>query len=612
MYNSLRNSSATLRVQFLTCLAGIGLLGMLIVNIVQMGGMMRDDIGTKTKHVVETAHGVVEHFEAEERAGRLTRVQAQEAALATIKAMRYGSKDYFWVNDMQPRMLMNPFSPQLDGKDLSELKDPTGFKPFVAMADTVRTGGAGFVAYSWPKPGVTEPQPKISFVKGFAPWGWVIGSGVYLDDVNAALWSMTIKVGVIAALIAALVIGLGLLVGRSITSPIRQITGRMTALAAGDVASPVPLVEIRNEFGQMAKSVEDFRQAALIKARLEADAAVQHERSSAKLHATERAYEAAGASQSAVVTAMAGGLSQLADGDLRSRLTGDFAPDYRQLQTDFNRAVTELEGSIGLIAGSVGTLTSGSSEISHAAGDLSRRTEQQAASLEQTAAALDEITATVRKTADGADQARRAVAAASTDAVESAEIVAGAIAAMSAIETSAGEIGQIIGVIDEIAFQTNLLALNAGVEAARAGDAGRGFAVVAQEVRALAQRSAEAAKEIKGLIQTSARQVASGVDLVGKTGKALDRIAVQVTDIKAVVSEMAASAAEQATGLAEVNTAINQMDQVTQQNAAMVEQTTAASRSLADEAEKLTALVGRFRYSGAAAPGATPIRRRAA
>jgi methyl-accepting chemotaxis protein len=611
MYQKLKHSSATLRVQALTCLAGIGLVGMLIVNIVQMGGIMRDDIATKTKELVESTHSVVQHFEAEERAGRLTRQQAQTAALSALKTMRYDGQEYFWVNDMQPKMLMNPFSPQLEGKDLSDLKDPTGFKPFLAMIDAVKTSGGGFVSYSWPKPGAAEPQPKISFVKGFAPWGWVIGSGVYLDEVNAALRSMTIRIGAIAAAIAALVVGLGMLVGRSITGPIRQITGRMTSLAAGDVASPVPFAETRNEFGQMAKSVADFRDAAVIKAKLEAEAAVQHERAATKLAETERAYEAAGESQSVVVAAMAGGLSELATGDLRARLGGVFAPDYRALQSDFNRALAELDGAIGTIADSVGTLRSGTTEISHAAGDLSRRTEQQAASLEETAAALDQITATVRKTAEGADHARRAVAAATTDTAQSAKIVEGAISAMSAIEASSTQIGQILGVIDEIAFQTNLLALNAGVEAARAGDAGRGFAVVAQEVRALAQRSGEAAKEIKALIVTSTKQVASGVDLVGKTGEALGRIAAQVTDINDAVGEIAASAAEQANGLAEVNTAINQMDQVTQQNAAMVEQTTAASRSLADEAEKLTSLVGRFRYGGEQAD-ATPIRRRAA
>jgi len=260
----------------------------------------------------------------------------------------------------------------------------------------------------------------------------------------------------------------------------------------------------------------------------------------------------------------------------------------------------------------VGGIRSGTSEITQAADDLSRRTEQQAASLEQTAAALDEITATVRRTAEGSKHALAVVSKTKTDAEQSGEVVRQAVAAMGGIEKSSQQIGQIIGVIDEIAFQTNLLALNAGVEAARAGDAGRGFAVVASEVRALAQRSAEAAKEIKALISASAQQVGSGVKFVGETGEALSRIVAQVAEINSAVGEIASAAQEQATGLAEVNTAVNQMDQVTQQNAAMVEQSTAASHALAGEAEELARLTGRFQLGqeeGGMPANVEPLRR---
>jgi methyl-accepting chemotaxis protein len=252
----------------------------------------------------------------------------------------------------------------------------------------------------------------------------------------------------------------------------------------------------------------------------------------------------------------------------------------------------------------------GAGEIAAAADDLSKRTEQQAASLEQTAAALDQITATVSKTAEGAAQADAVVASARRDAESSGEVVRQAIDAMGAIEASARKIADIIGVIDEIAFQTNLLALNAGVEAARAGDAGRGFAVVASEVRALAQRSAAAAKEIKALIQTSSGQVAQGVDLVHKTGGTLTRIVDQVSAVTDVVSLIATSAREQATGLHQINSAINEMDSVTQRNAAMVEQSTAASHGLLHDAQALGDLVARFKIGdGRVDQTAPPVRR---
>jgi len=295
-------------------------------------------------------------------------------------------------------------------------------------------------------------------------------------------------------------------------------------------------------------------------------------------------------------------LSDLAAGDLESRLEGVLMPSLDKLQVDFNAAAETLQQALGVVSTCTQAIHTGSAEISASAEELSRRTEQQAASLEETAAALEEITATVKKTADGAVQARDTVREAKADAEQSGQVVQDAVSAMTGIEKGAREISQIIGVIDEIAFQTNLLALNAGVEAARAGDAGRGFAVVASEVRALAQRSAEAAKEIKTLIAASTRQVGTGVQLVGEAGLALTRIATRVADMNDIIREIAASAQEQATGLNQVNAAVNQMDHMTQQNAAMVEETAAASQNLAQEGEELARLVSRFRVGGMAGP----------
>ena len=311
----------------------------------------------------------------------------------------------------------------------------------------------------------------------------------------------------------------------------------------------------------------------------------------------ERRRANAAAEQADVVKATGAGLSALSSGNLSFRITEEFSGEYAQLKLDFNAAMASLEETMGVITSNAQAMQTGAGEISQAADDLSRRTEQQAATLEETAAALDEITATVRRTAEGAQRATVVVTDARQDAEASGLVVSKAVSAMGEIERSADQISQIIGVIDEIAFQTNLLALNAGVEAARAGDAGRGFAVVASEVRALAQRSAEAAKEIKALISASTGQVKEGVTLVGQTGQALGAIVGRVSEINNLMAEINASAQEQATALGQVNTAVNQMDQTTQQNAAMVEQSTAASHNLSQEASELAHLVGKFSVS---------------
>jgi len=312
--------------------------------------------------------------------------------------------------------------------------------------------------------------------------------------------------------------------------------------------------------------------------------------------------------QDHVVSVLAQSLTGLARGDLTARIDAQFDGRYAVLKQDFNAAVDSLRDAMGAISEAAGGMEGSANEIASASNDLSKRTEQQAASLEETAAALDEITATVRRSADGAKQASATASAASADADRSGEVVREAVAAMGEIEKSSGQITQIIGVIDEIAFQTNLLALNAGVEAARAGEAGRGFAVVAQEVRALAQRSADAAKEIKTLIASSTAQVERGVRLVGDTGQALSGIVAKVGEIDALIREIAVSSQEQATGLNGVNSAVNQMDQVTQQNAAMVEEANAASASLRSEAQDLARQVSRFQTGAPASRAQAPGR----
>lgn len=303
--------------------------------------------------------------------------------------------------------------------------------------------------------------------------------------------------------------------------------------------------------------------------------------------------------QDQVVRGLANGLKALSEGNLSEQITEPFSHEYEQLRHDFNSAIEKLQMTMQKIVKASGNIQNGGVEMSQASDDLSKRTENQAAALEETAAALDQVTATVQQTARAAADAHQAVTSARGDAESGGIVVKDTVSAMGSIKESSEKISQIIGVIDEIAFQTNLLALNAGVEAARAGEAGRGFAVVASEVRALAQRSSDAAKDIKDLISASRNHVDTGVSLVDQAGEALDKIVSQVSSLDTLVSDIASSATEQATGLAEVNSAINEMDRVTQRNAAMVEESTAACHALTNESNELISLVGYFKTGGA-------------
>ncbi len=412
-------------------------------------------------------------------------------------------------------------------------------------------------------------------------------------------------VATVLTLIAVSVVAF--LLSRATRNAVERIASATKDLAQGGRAVDLDGLRRGDELGDIVASLKVFQdnQRHLDELRRE------QERSGAlaadERRAKEEAAAAAAREQVLVVNALAEGLDRLACGDLAFRIQAAFPGHYNKLREDFNIAITRLEETIAVILSTASSLQSGSSQIVESAGELSERTERQAATLEETAAAMDEITATVKKTADGAIGARDVVAAAKDSASKSGEVVQGAIHAMGEIESSSRQISQIIGVIDEIAFQTNLLALNAGVEAARAGDAGKGFAVVASEVRALAQRSAEAAKEIKGLIAASTAQVARGVTLVDQTGVALGHIVGQVAEINTIVSEIAASAKEQALGLNQVNAAINQMDQATQRNAAMVQDSTAISRDLGQDAEELGRLMSRFSINPSMSAGrATP------
>ncbi|WP_244529363.1 methyl-accepting chemotaxis protein [Rhizobium sp. NFR03] len=437
----------------------------------------------------------------------------------------------------------------------------------------------------------------VSFVPvaGLPTVEWYVGFALDSDLVYAAIGQFRIAATVATVLaVGAMIVFLASLLSRLVIRPVTDMTRAMESLAAGDLKADIPGRERRDQIGSMAAAVEVFRRNAIDRVRLEAEADSVRSLSEREQRDREAAKEKETADIQHAVEQLALGLGRLSDGDLGYRISTPFVLHLDRLRSDFNHSVAKLHDALQAVGTNARAIDAGASEIRVAADDLARRTEQQAASVEQTAAALEEITTTVRDSAHRAEEVGQLVARARAGAEKSGEVVSKAVDAMQGIETSSGEIGNIIGVIDDIAFQTNLLALNAGVEAARAGEAGKGFAVVAQEVRELAQRSANAAKEIKVLINTSSEQVRAGVALVGETGQQLQRIAGQVQDINIHIAAIVTASREQSTGLQEINTAVNTMDQGTQQNAAMVEEQTAASHGLAAEAAALNDLLSQF------------------
>ncbi|OJT96385.1 MAG: methyl-accepting chemotaxis protein [Rhizobium sp. 63-7] len=424
---------------------------------------------------------------------------------------------------------------------------------------------------------------------------------------KAAFRDLLLALLVGGALAGAIAVLLVWALSRAIVTPIVGMTDAMTRLAGGDNSIDVPALDRGDEVGSMAKAVAVFKDAAIEKIRLSKDADAMRSSAERERQANDEQKARETGEIEFAIDALAKGLSSLASGDVASRLETPFAGRLERLRVDFNGAVEKLQSVLRSVGQNATAINSGANEVRAAADDLARRTEQQAASVEETAAALEQVTTTVKDTARGAEEAGRLVERTRAGAERSGEIVRNAVSAMHEIEKSSGEISNIIGVIDEIAFQTNLLALNAGVEAARAGEAGKGFAVVAQEVRELAQRSAKAAKEIKALITASSQHVGNGVSLVGETGKALEAIVAEVAEINTHVSAIVVAAREQSTGLQEINTSVNAMDQGTQQNAAMVEQQTAASHSLAREAHALDELLAQFNLGHSMLSASRPV-----
>ena len=361
------------RINLLALVTMAGLLLVTGLSLMRLDAVMRDEIADRTKKGVEIAHSVVAYYQGEEAAGRLTRDQAQTAAKAAVGAMRYGADDYFWINDMHPTMVMHPMKPALNGKDVSENKDADGvlmFKEFVAV---VQKDGEGFVNYQWAKPNQDGASPKISYVKGFAPWGWVIGSGVYTDQIAAAVGKAALALGSMALLVLLAVGATGWFIGRSVSAPVVALERRMRGLADGDKTSEIPGVKRGDEIGKMASALAIFRDAAIEKDRLEAETLSQRSMSEQERAAREAEKAAEAEADRVTIAALGQGLSAMADGDLTYRIEAEFAPKAAQLKTDFNAAIAQLQQAVAVVVANIAGIRSGAGEISQAAPNNRRR-----------------------------------------------------------------------------------------------------------------------------------------------------------------------------------------------------------------------------------------------
>jgi len=570
------------RLNLLTLVALCAMTIGLVMALVRMGNVMLHDVATQTRATLETAYGVVEHYQAEETAGRLTRDQAQASALSALKKMRYNGQEYFWVNDLQPRMIMHPVKPEMDGKDLRQTADPDGRFPFVEFVKAAEKNPAGdYVEYRWPKPGSDAPQPKVSFVKKFAPWGWVIGTGAYQTDTWAAIWSEASLLVGLAFLGILGMASLGWFLARSITRPLNALTVRMGGLQAGDTAADIPGLVRHDELGDMARALGTFRDAAIAK------------------NEADRVKAADDAGQQAVVATLSRHLEAMSDGDLTAQIHQAFPPKYEELKRNYNSALDHLRELMAAVTEASHGIRTGSDEIAGAADDLARRTEGNAASLEEASASLSQMEERLRQTAAAAGRTVEQTEQAVSIVVAGRGTADQAVAAMTRVSNGAKGIDSVIEGLDKIAFQTRVLAMNAAVEAGRAGEAGRGFAVVADLVSALAMRSEEEAKRAREQLTATREDIGTAVGAVEDVDGALAGISGSVEQVLSLVSGMAEENRVQATTIVEIATAVNDIDRATQQNAAMVEQTSAAARNLATEADGLNRSAGRFKTGGA-------------
>jgi methyl-accepting chemotaxis protein len=539
------------------CLSFVGLMGMTFLESCELASSLDQQKQIELRHLGDVALGIIKEEHATAQKGGVSDADAQKRAMARIGALRYGNNDYFWINDMHPKMVMHPIKPEMNGNDLSAYKDPNGKLLFVDFAETVKKSGSGFVPYEWPKPGFDKPQPKLSYVVGFTPWNWVVGTGVYIDDLKAQTWASTQRSLIVAGVILLFSLVVSIFVARSVTGPLQRMTAAMNDLAGGNLAVEVPGVGRGDEVGEMAKAVEIFKSNAIARQTLEVE---------------QRAAE--------------------------TRATSGRKAEMHKMANDFEAAVGQIVEAVSSASSqlevSAGTLTATAERAQELTGAVAAASEEASTNVQSVASATEEMASSVTEISRQVQESARMA----NDAVDQARVTNDRVSKLSKAAT---RIGDVVELINTIAGQTNLLALNATIEAARAGEAGRGFAVVASEVKALAEQTAKATGEIGqqiSSIQAATQESVNAIQAISGTIEKLSEIsstiAAAVEEQGAATQEISRNVQQAATGTQQVSSNIGDVQRGASETGSASSQVLAAAQSLSGDSNRLKLEVGRF------------------